>query len=186
MNDLHEYGIMQEDSDTRAHVCPVVKRVYVFDTATACRIIREGDYRVASATQQGVNGDTARGWLVPPGDLPGCAEIRPRELVWEALNFSPQEPTSMRGREAVRLVVGMIKNGMFPLPAHPSSDLSLDVDLAGTDIKATVHAQTLKIQVKCDREGGRKKLGGTGNLYLQKSERNPHGLHDGDQSISVP
>lgn len=184
MSELYEYGIMQEKSDTRAHVCSVVKQVYVFDTQAACEVIRNGSYPIREATQDGVQGRTATGWLVPPNDIPACAGISPRSITWAHLDFSEQHSTEHRGREAMRLVVGLIREGMFPFPAHPTGDLSLDVDMEGKDIRAHVAAQTRHIQVKCDRRGGAKGLGGTGNLFLQKAERNPHGRHDGEQSLA--
>jgi len=44
-----------------------------------------------------------------------------------------------------------------------------DVQLRGTDILVACNK---RIQVKCDYRSG-KKPNGTGNLFLQKSERNP-------------
>lgn len=183
MSDLYEYGIMQEKSDSRAHVCAVVERVYVFDTQAACKVIQAGDYPVREASQDGVDGRTATGWLVPPNDIPGCVGLCPRPQVWKCLDFSVRHATSHRGREAMRLVEGMIREGLFPFPAHPTDKLSLEVDMEGKDIRAHIADQTRHIQVKCDRRGGPKKYGGTGNLFLQKAERNPRGLHDGRQAV---
>jgi len=181
MSELHQYGIMQEKSDTRAHVCAVVQRVYVFDTQAAREVIRNGSYPVREASQTGVNGTTATGWLVPPEDIPACVALKPRSQTWEYLDFSERHSTSHRGREAMRLVVGLIKNGMFPFPAQPTDHLHVDIDMEGKDIRAHVAEQTRYIQVKCDRRGGAQELGGTGNLFLQKAERNPFGRHDGEQ-----
>jgi len=183
MSELHEYGIMQEQSDTRAHVCSVVQRVYVFDTDAAREVIRNGSYPVREATQNGVKGRTATGWLVPPKDIPACVALSPRPHTWSHLDFSETHSTAHRGREAMRLVDGLIREGMFPLPAHPTGELTIDTDMEGKDIRVHVAKQIRHIQVKCDRRGGSKDLGGTGNLFLQKAERNPRGLHDGLQKL---
>lgn len=182
MSELHQYGIMQEDSDHRAHVCPVAGKVYVFDTPEACRVIRDGEYPLRPAYQKGVNGKTATGWLVPPADLE-AAEIHIRECTWNYFSFSDAERAPTKGRKATRLVVAMLRKGLFPLPACPDGDVGVEADLDGKDIVATIEQHTRTIQVKCDYRGGREGLGGTGNLYLQKAERNPRNLHDGEQAI---
>jgi hypothetical protein len=182
MSNLYEYGIMQENSDVRAHVAPATKRVYVFPTRAARTAIKQGDYRIASASQNGVNGATAQGWLVPPDDIEGCIAIRVRPPIWSYLDFRRNEPTPVRGEKATKLVCGMLRRGLFPLPALQRTDLSLEVN--GTDIIAEVEEHQRLIQVKCDFNAGHRAFGGTGNLYLQKSERNPKRLFEGEQVLN--
>lgn len=183
MSELYEYGIMQEKSDARAHVCPVVQRIYVFDTEAARKAIREGNHPIRDASQDGIDGRTATGWLVPVSNIPGIVSLRVRECTWQALDFSPQHSPSHKGREAVRLVTAMIKRGCFPFPAYADSTVDLSTEIDGTDIIASTPSQDRHIQVKCDRRGGRKELGGTGNLFLQKAERNPLDRHEGEQRV---
>jgi len=181
-DDLVEYGIYQENSDVRVHVCPYVERVYVFPTQEGIRALEENDYKALNAYQDGVSGRTAIGYGVPPDDIQKCICVRVRRRVWAYLSFTRSASTSEKGGKAVRLVVGMIQRGMLPLPGRTTQDPTMEID--GTDIVAHFEEQTLNIQVKCDFRGGHKELGGLGGLFLQTHERNPRGLHDGEQQVS--
>jgi hypothetical protein len=183
MSDLYEYGIHQEDSDIRVHVCPHVRRVYVFPTENACNALSDGNYQPIDGYQDEVNGRTSQGYNVPPSDIPSCIALTLREVTWEHLGFDRKNSTSTKGAKAVRLVSAMVRRGMIPVPGAATTKPELEI--SGTDIVATFDNQIVKIQVKCDFKGGAKHLGGFG-LFLQTHERNPRGLHDGEQSISVP
>ena len=62
---LVEYGIHNEGSDIRAHVCVLARRVYVFPTANALACIDAGDYprRPVYTQINGVSTVTAEGYL---------------------------------------------------------------------------------------------------------------------------
>lgn len=177
---LVEYGIQTEQSDVRVHVCPVVRRVYVYPTSSGVSVIASGSYRLVPAFQPGWPEPTAMGYLVPPDDIPNCVEVKFRDLAWNALAFRRDDDPTTKGNKAVRLVKSMLKHGLLPLPAESEVVDESDMQVSGTDIlvKANqLRVQDIRIQVKCDFEGGRKELGGTGNLFLQVQEINPFGYH---------
>jgi len=173
---LIDYGIQNENSHIRAHVCPVVKRIYVFPTANGVAAMESGDYPERSASQPGYDGVTAKGYLVPPFNIGDCVSVSVNDNVWAALRFDNGEKLTEKGDKAVRLVVGMLKRGLFPFPVVAEEIRDEDLQIKGADIlvKAGVIAKEgTVIQVKCDFKGGEKSLGGTGNLFLQTAECNP-------------
>jgi len=175
-NLLHDYGIQNEGSDLRAHVCPVVRRVYVYPTAEGRKAALSGQWPRRPAYQRGVVGATAEGYLVPPFAIRRCVALEVRAEAWTAATFSESEDTSTKGQNAVRFVAEMIRAGVFPLPysvGNLDADPTRAMQISGDDIIVDLGANRVHIQVKCDFRGGDKALGGTGNLYLQVAERNP-------------
>ena len=170
---LFDYGIQNEDSHIRAHVCPQVKRVYIYPTSEGIRALSNG--REAYGYQPGVAEPTAKGYLVEPFKIGKCLALQINNRVWEHFKFQENETTTEKGRKAVKLVVSMIKEGLFPLPTAiiANADLSKNIQVKGDDVIVWTQKACIKIQVKCDFRGGEKQLGGTGYLYLQTAERNP-------------
>ena len=167
--ELFDYGIEVEQSDIRAHVGPATRRVYVFRTAEARKLAAMGKYDIAAAFQPGVDGPTATGWKIPVGDFRGIFTLR-----WDALQwwtwFSKDSPTNEKGRHAVRVVTELLKAGRFPLWVDCDENDRTRLQLKGTDI---LLYGKWRIQVKCDWSAGPRELGGTGNVFIQKAERNP-------------
>lgn len=167
--DLFDYGIMTEASDIRAHVGVLARTIYVFQTEKARKLI-EADpqkYEIRSAGQPGVKGTTAMGWLVPATDIPGIRGLRYDSYAWGG--FSERDSTSEKGRKAVEVVTALLRIGRFPLWMDAAESKDTTLQITGTDI---IIFHKARIQVKCDwRCGGGE--GCTGNLFLQKSERNP-------------
>jgi len=176
MNELYPFGIQNEQSDLRAHVCPLVRRVYVYPTAEGRKAVLSGAWPKRSASQPGVEGATAEGYLVPPFAIRRCVSLEFSPAAWDTIALKEGEDTSAKGQKAVCLVAGMIRNGVFPLP-YSVEGLNADPDktmqIKGDDIILTLGAEQVHIQVKCDFRGGDKAQGGTGNLFLQTAERNP-------------
>jgi len=173
---LFDYGIQNEQSDLRAHVCPLVRRVYVYPTVEGRRATEAGGRSARPAYQAGVTGPTAMGYCVPPFDIRRCVALEVRADAWAAATFCETDDTSTKGAKAVRFVAGMIRAGVFPLPYaidQCDADPSRTMQINGDDIVVTVGSNRVHIQVKCDYRGGDVALGGTGNLYLQVAERNP-------------
>lgn len=176
---LVDYGIQTEQSDIRVHVCPAIRRVYVYPTESGLLVIKTGKYRLAFGYQPGWEEPTAKGYLVPPEDIPHCVEVMFRNIAWDTLKFCKDDSTSVKGGKALRLVKSMLKRGMLPLPAETEIISDKDIQISGTDIivkSNQLRQDDIRIQVKCDFEGGRKELGGTGNLFLQVKEINPLGM----------
>lgn len=164
---LIDYGIQTEDSDLRVHVCPKAKRVYCYNTKDGLAAIKAKQYRKVPVFTSGIK--TAEGFVVPPADIPQCKELQPNINGWSSY-FLIDDTTSRKGDLAVRLVKSMIKSGDLPLTLNPQEITDLDMQISGTDILVT---SNIRIQVKCDFNGGRRELGGTGNLFLQVAECNP-------------
>lgn len=175
---LVEHGIQTEQSDLRAHVCPVACKVYVYPTKRGLEAIESERFPSVSGFQEGIKTATAKGYLVPPFEIKECIAIALRDEVWDYLRFSEQDTLPQKGKKAERLVIQMLKRGLFPIPALPASVTDKDIQIRGADIIIKAGKLTkddIVIQVKCDYKGGAKSDGGTGNLYLQTKECNPFG-----------
>lgn len=164
---LVDYGIQNERSDLRLHVCFLVKRIYVYQTRFGVEAVESGRYIQRPVY---INGKlTAEGYLVPPMDIKSCIECEPKAYLWEVVSMNPKMTTSEKGRAAVSIAAEALRRGLVPIPVLIDEVTDYDTQIGGTDI--IVHGGS-KIQVKCDYRGGRKELGGTGNLFLQVAERN--------------
>ena len=164
---LFRYGIETEKSDIRAHVGVANRAIYVFPTANALRRVSSHHYQEVTAGQPGVEGITARGWRVPWEDIP---DIRKVSLFsWDDWDrFSPELSTSKKGELAVGVVLKCLEQGRLPLWISASETSNFSLQISGTDIVLG----DIKIQVKCDWRAGERPRG-TGNLFIQHSERNP-------------
>ena len=165
---LVEYGIRTERSDIRAHVSVVNRAVYVFKTQDGLSAITESAREERWASQPGVSGPTAKGWLVPVEAIRDIRTLRFQS--WEGWgDFQPTLSTSLKGQLAVDCVIATMRLGRFPLWFDALEDKDERIQQQGTDILVFCRK---KIQVKCDYYGGTKPLG-TGNLFFQSHERNP-------------
>lgn len=169
---LIEYGIQTEESDLRAHVCPKVQRIYVYPTANALRVIGARRYRIAHAYQGKVQ--TAAGYLVPPRDIPRCREYAPPLWIWERHQITKDMSTSERGERALKVFMEAVQRGYVALPLSQAVVRDFQQQISGIDVAIRMD---VRVQVKCDYAGGPKAYGGTGNLFLQIAERNPHNRH---------
>jgi len=171
------YGIHNEQSDLRVHVCPQARSIYVYPTASGIAAIDPNIHQKVKGYQDGIDYPTAEGFLVPPMGIAQCILLQVRPSVWDTLSFSTADTTTVKGVKAVRLVVGMLKAGLFPLPGLPEENIDRLIQINGTDITVEIMQRIVRIQVKCDYPGGEKRFGGTGRLFLQIAEINPLGRH---------
>jgi hypothetical protein len=179
--ELVDYGIQNEQSDIRVHVCPKARRVYVFPTECGVEAVRSGQYRLVEGRQKGVDVPTSMGYLVPPLEIEGCAAICLRDVTWADLDFTDTDTLEQKGRKATRLVKGMLRKRRLPIPMEGEVRATdITEERQGQDIILTVKRsgalKSLRIQVKCDYPGGEGE-GCTGNLFLQVQECNPLGIH---------
>ena len=169
--ELIDYGIQNEESDIRLHVCVVAKQIWFFATRIGVEAVNSGKYRLVPVYTMGIL--TAEGYIVPPRDL--NAEVRWIPQFWlDEIQFKKSESPSIKGRKATEIAKRLILEGMCPLDLAPKEATEKDMQIKGIDLIVTVNA---KIQVKCDYDGGFKENGGTGNLFLQVKECNPFNQH---------
>lgn len=170
--ELVEYGIHTEASDVRAHVSVVNKTIYVFQTPYGVEAIRRYGPEIRAASQDDVDGVTAEGWIVR---IEWIEDLRRLKFYsWDGWSeFDLTRTTTEKGQLAVRCVLAIMRCGRFPFWVHATEDERKDIQVSGADIVVSCGA---RVQVKCDYRGGDKPLG-TGNLFLQKSERNPLRRH---------
>jgi len=168
---LVEYGIYEEKTDYRAHVCFPDGGVYLYRTNDAVDLLSTACYPVKEAHQQGVDFATARGYIVPIPDIPGIRRFEiPGE--WLAkLPVSRDSDTSAKGKAAMQVVKAMLKKGKIAFALNSNEVMDRQLQIEGADIIIDCH---IRIQVKCDWMGG---LSGSGELYIQTHECNPVGRH---------
>jgi hypothetical protein len=166
--ELFPHGIFEENSDIRAHVSVLEKIVYVFPTKNAINAIKVHDPVLKTAGQPGVDGPTAMGWLVRPDWVEDIRRVKFQS--WDRWGeFSESLPTGKKGKLAVECVIEIMRRGRFPFWIDATEDQRENIQISGTDILIFCKK---RIQVKYDYPTGK-----TGNLFLQKSERNPLGKH---------
>jgi hypothetical protein len=174
---LVNYGIQTETSDIRIHVCSVIGYAYVYITEQAKIVVAARTEAQCIAARQLVNGKsviTAQGYLVTPDEIPGCNEVKIPGDISASYPIEEKDNTTLKGSQAVAIVKECILRHVILLPARIDEITDIDMQIKGTDIIVQSH---LRIQVKCDRRGGRRTFGGTGNLYLQTAEINPLKAH---------
>lgn len=169
MADLIPYGIDDEQTDVRVHVCVVARRIYVFATKEARELLNNRAYPKVPAFQDGRQ--TATGYLVPPKDIPGCRQFELPDLYWQTYPIRREMPTSEKGDRATQLVKLGLSGARIALPLQSRLIEDFNLQIEGVDIIAHLDA---RIQVKCDFDGGSKAYGGTGNLFIQIAEANPN------------
>lgn len=170
--ELFEYGIQVENSDIRAHVSVVNQAIYVFPTRNGIAAIEEHRPDEVPAFQPGVDGVTALGWKV---NIDWVNDLRCLQFnSWPRWSeFSEILSTGRKGALAVECVLDAMARGRFPLWLQTGEDKRVEVQRKGTDILLTCQK---RIQVKCDYRCGHLPKG-TGNLFLQRAERNPLKRH---------
>lgn len=172
---LFEYGIQLERSDVRVHVSVATRRLYIFPTMKAQKLLedRGEEFREVHAFQEGVTYATARGRLVPCDQMPDLRIVQiaclPEE--WWNTRFRVELSTKTKGTRACKLVEWALKKGHIPVFFDNIQEPS-DVKVQRDGIDIFIWAK-LRIQVKCDWSAGPKEWGGSGNLFLQQAEVNP-------------
>ena len=170
---LVDYGIRNEKSDIRVHVCVNAQKVYVYPTMEGIAAIETGKYRLCDVKTRGII--TAQGYLVPPSRIRRCMPINAKRFLDNhPINFS--DSTSVKGSKAIDVVLEMLRIGHFPFFVSTEEITDEVLQVSGADIYVNAR---MKIQVKCDFNGGDPKRDGTweeritGNLFLQIAECNP-------------
>lgn len=169
---LVDYGIQNEESDIRVHICPQTNMAYVYQTQLCRDVVTSGNFRQGQAYTGNIV--TGVGYLVPPEQIPECVGIDLLSSGSAGIPFSSGESTSLKGDKAVQVVKHLIDTKQFPVKMKITDIDDKTMQISGTDI---VIQTKLKIQVKCDYRGGPRSRGGTGNLFIQTKECNPYHRH---------
>lgn len=169
---LIRYGIQQEQSDLRAHVCFVAGALYVYPTNAGKATIERRWYPDVPVRTRNII--TARGYLVPPNDIDGCLRTEIPDELLARYEIRERDTTTVKGNKALAIVTAMLEDALFPLPLRSSLIEDMQLQVKGLDV---LIAANIRIQVKCDFNGGEKHIGGTGNLFLQIAECNPFRRH---------
>lgn len=166
---LIEYGIFQEKSDYRVHVCPGAKSVYMFPTQSGVLAIQEGHGKEMSVRKAEYrNIETARGYIVHISKIQNLKRVViPDDLQRLALPMNAN--SGEKGLACVEITKQMIQRNLLPIQMeiHDIDDEAMQI--SGLDIVITTK---VKIQVKCDYP-----LAATGNVFLQTMECNPFKIH---------
>jgi hypothetical protein len=172
--DLISYGIFGEDSHIRAHVGPVARKVYVYKTADMTEKIISGNYTKLPAYQNGVNGVTGYGPIVPLKDIPFVIPVSWTSTEWWNW-FNGMDDLGLKGKTAVKVVRELMLRGRFPIFVIPEEVTDIRMDIKGTDI---IISGKWHIQVKCDWKAGPADIPGcSGNLFVQTHEQNPKKIY---------
>lgn len=169
---LYEYGILQEQSAYRIHVCPQARRVYVYPTSEGVAAVKSGRYPSKPAfSSDGVV--TALGVTVPPTALKSIREVEVEEWLWRFLNLTKADSSSEKGRKAEKMVAYLAEQGRLPLSMKVTRITDVDDQRDGVDAQMECKH---RVQIKCDLRGG-VGPGCHNTLYLQTHERNYHHEH---------
>ncbi len=170
-NNLVEYGILNESSDYRIHVCFNEHNIYVFETKYGVEAVKSGRFHRRLGYQPRVKYATSEGYPIPPSAIKECQQVQIPESIFHLYSCRKNDDTIKKGECAVNLVKDMLMRGLISLKFNPTIINEKDIQIKGIDI--FIH-QDMRIQVKCDYDGG---VNGTGNLFLQTSEINPLSKH---------
>ena len=169
---LIKYGIKEEQSDLRIHVCPYVKMIYVYPTINGIEAINTGKFKEVSVYTKGII--TAKGFIIPPGKIKNSKEYEIKDKFWDKHKFYQEDTTHEKGKKAQSLVAELLQRGELSLPFDPRIIENVKLQYQGIDI---IVIANIRIQIKCDFKGGAKEKDGTGNLFVQTMECNPWGFH---------
>ncbi|KKL88964.1 hypothetical protein LCGC14_1919450 [marine sediment metagenome] len=183
--ELLQYGIYEEEVDLRIHIAYKVKKIYIYEREEAIKILQHHPTRSSYQEVNGAKTETARGHIVPVEiglfGIQGLIDINIRKSILEKNWCEQTDDESIKGERAVNIVREMLEKGVIQLylpeqfKVRAKHEGDLDMQLKGKDI--ILIPEQPSIQVKCDYMAGSRALGGTGNLYIQTHECNPHGKH---------
>lgn len=170
---LVNYGIQNEESDLRCHVCVLAQKVYVYKTNNGAEAIKLlPPTRERTVKTNGIV--TARGFLTKPSEINGIESLLLDEECLRNANILLYDTPTQKGNKAVMIARRLLGMGRFPLlPVTANLVTDKDLQIKGTDIEVTLSV-SVRIQVKCDYKGGVGN-GCTGFLFLQTKECNPFG-----------
>jgi len=156
---MREHGIVTDQCDWRVHVAPLACKLFVFRPSEAVKVLHLG--KRVNGFQNGVQGATSIGVLLPPQTLPGLFKID----LDSNYGYSTEWSTSEKGCWATAVTITHL-GGTFVQ--------ELELQYKGVDV---VGSRIGSLEVKCDERAsfakGLPHPRCSGNLFLQLAERNP-------------
>jgi hypothetical protein len=168
------YGIQDDTSDLRFHVCVNAKHVYWFEPRHGNEAIETYKDELPQVPVFTGAIQTATGFLMPPDLIKSIRWAKIPDDIFNSAHFDLRDNQSTKGRKAESLVRSMIQAGLISLVMDTAVYSEKETQVAGLDV---VVKMAEDLQVKCDWKGGHKEFGGSGNLFLQDKECNPLGMH---------
>lgn len=169
---LISYGIQNEKTDWRAHVCVKSGFLYLYPTAAGIEAIEADKYKCVPVKTNGIV--TAQGFLVPPDEIRGSIKVPLPYPLLEQLDIKENDSQTVKGAKAQQLVQELFATGRIPLSITAVAVTDTKQQIDGVDLTVQLN---MSIQVKCDFNGGDHRWGGSGNLFIQVAECNPYGKH---------
>jgi len=169
---LIKYGIEDEESDYRIHICYLEGYGYLFARENAIWQIKHFGYDyvpVFSLLKDGSRCISAKGYKVPPMDIDKCQRIKIPDNISEKNHIWLKDSTTVKGMQAEKIARSMYERGLI-IVRTDLNEANVSEQIKGKDFISRSYA----LQVKCDYKGG---LDGTGFLYIQVEECNPYNAH---------
>lgn len=171
---MYEYGINNVTADYMIHVCTNVGKVYIYETDRGREAIDSGEFPRRTVRDK-FGRKTAYGNIVPVDSIPGMSTIDIPKPINRLLGPKKGDSKSEMGNKAARIAAVIIHretlHGATSASHVPVGDPR---QMQGIDL---VTDNGITYEVKLDKPGGEKGLGGTGNLFLQTHERNYYQQH---------
>lgn len=147
--------------------------IFVYEVPYMQGFLKQHSFKVGCAYQKEIK--TAEGYLVPC-EIPELTAIDVPYMKSDKFKNKCDSgaDTSEKGEWAVKIVKDQLKKGKIPLRFDVDEVKEKNMQIQGKDIIAI---GAFSMQVKCDWRAGPREKGGTGNLFIQISECNPHGKH---------
>lgn len=175
---LVKYGIEEENSDHRVHVCGLFNIAYSFKSEEMLEFINANTFKARDVSSYGIV--TAKGFLVPIKKASQVGVIKEHILpsyIWTPCNKESSEKN--KGIWAVGVAKKSIENNIvtFDSSIQTKEINTLVEQINGKDI--LVVNNKISVQVKCDLRACYRHHheNGTGNLFIQTHECNPTKQH---------
>lgn len=171
---LIEYGIRQEKTDYRIHVCGLSNVCYVFETAKMVQYLNVNEDKLRQVDVKTYGVITAKGYLVSIANFLnlgiGKEYILP-SYIWK--NVSEKDSEKNKGVWAVGITKKAIESNIIVFNFVVKEETNIVKQIQGQDL--LIVNNELKVQVKCDFRACLKQQHerGTGNLFIQTWECNP-------------
>jgi len=172
---LVDYGIQNEESDYRVHVCGIYNVCYVFQTKRMSIFVEKNVYPTRSAYIGKT--ETAIGHIVPITDAIDRGVVVAKTIpmsIWVKCPKTKDGETSIKGIWAVGIAKKAIEKGIITFGNIESHEVISKVEqVKGKDL--LIVNNKINVQVKCDLRACLKTQDpyGTNNLFIQIKECNP-------------